>query len=220
MAGYVPPPAAPSGLSATAVSSSQIDLSWKTVAGALTYNVKRSTSPGTEVTITNVASNNLSNTGLNTNITYYYMVTSVGSGGESAWSAEVSATPAAPLAPFQLWQIHYFGSTTNSLADPAADASGTGQNNWFKYVAGLDPTNPSSVFLLRAASGAGGLGLNFGPIASNRIYSVEARTTLLSGGWSPLTAANPPVTNGNRLTVTDTNARLPAKFYRVGITLP
>ncbi len=50
------------------------------------------------------------------------------------------------------WRAQYFpdvdptGTTTNALSCATCDADGTGQNNLFKYLAGLNPTNPASVF--------------------------------------------------------------------------
>ena len=53
------------------------------------------------------------------------------------------------------WLVQYFGLPPNPNAAPTADFTGTGQNNLFKYVAGLDPTNPASVFVLKVANVAG-----------------------------------------------------------------
>ena len=47
-------PAAPTGLVATH-GLNQVDLSWNTVPGAISYNVKRSMSSGGEATIANVS---------------------------------------------------------------------------------------------------------------------------------------------------------------------
>ena len=53
------------------------------------------------------------------------------------------------------WRAQYFsnqptnnanGAATNNLSCATCDADGTGQNNLLKYLAGLDPTNPSSFF--------------------------------------------------------------------------
>ena len=92
-AGYVPPPVAPTGLSAMAVSTNQINLSWNPVNGASGYNIKRSTSSGAEVTIASVALTNYNDPGLIKNTTYYYVVTATNLTGESTNSAEASATP-------------------------------------------------------------------------------------------------------------------------------
>ena len=48
------------------------------------------------------------------------------------------------------WQVQYFGQN-NPLAAPNADADGTGQTNLFKYIAGLNPTDPNSRFTLTVA---------------------------------------------------------------------
>ena len=43
------------------------------------------------------------------------------------------------------WRLRYFGTVYNLLSVSNADADGTPFNNWQKYVAGLDPTDPTSV---------------------------------------------------------------------------
>jgi len=89
-------PATPSGLTATAASSSQINLAWTAVSGASSYDVYRSlTSGGTfsrlgsEPTTT---STSYQNTGLAASTTYYYKVSALNDYGESAASSETHAT--------------------------------------------------------------------------------------------------------------------------------
>ncbi|HEY1787506.1 MAG TPA: hypothetical protein VGJ73_05090, partial [Verrucomicrobiae bacterium] len=43
------------------------------------------------------------------------------------------------------WRLRYFGTVDNQLSVSNADADGTGMNNWQKYQAGLNPTDPTSV---------------------------------------------------------------------------
>ena len=91
-------PAAPGGVSATP-GDSQITLSWDAVAGATSYNIYWSTSPG--VTTANgtgitAAANPYTQEALTNGTTYYYIVTSVNSVGESAPSSQVSAVPIVP----------------------------------------------------------------------------------------------------------------------------
>jgi sugar lactone lactonase YvrE len=43
------------------------------------------------------------------------------------------------------WRLRYFGTIYNQLSVSNANADGTSMNNWQKYQAGLDPTDPSSV---------------------------------------------------------------------------
>jgi hypothetical protein len=88
------PPAAPATVSATAVSSTQINVSWSAVTGAAGYRVYRdgATVPvGPQQTGTS-----FSDTGLPPSSTHRYQVTSVdGVGNESPLSAAASATTAA-----------------------------------------------------------------------------------------------------------------------------
>jgi len=89
------PPAqasAPSGLSAKP-GHNQVTLNWNASAGASGYNVKRSsTSGGPYALIASTAATSYSDEGL-ASATYYYVVASVGSSGESVNSIEVGATP-------------------------------------------------------------------------------------------------------------------------------
>ena len=98
-----PPPSVPTGLSATAVSSSQINLSWTASSGATSYSVKRATTSGGPYTTiaTSVTSTSFADIGLAPSTTYYYVVSAVNAGGESANSSQASSTtpsgvPAAP----------------------------------------------------------------------------------------------------------------------------
>lgn len=120
------------------------------------------------------------------------------------------------------WQYQYFG-LDNPNAAPAADVTGTGQNNQFKYVAGLDPTNAASVFRLRIEPVAGQANqkrLVFAPRWNDRTYTPQFRTNLVSGtAWTNLTTFT-ITDNGTERTVVDTNATGTARFYRVQITYP
>src|SRR5439155_13203794 len=100
-------PAAPTGLTATAVSSSQIALSWSASSGATSYNAKRATNSGGPYTVVaNPSTTNYTDTGLANTTTYYYVVSALNGGGEGANSTEASATT---LSAFQSWQMSYFG---------------------------------------------------------------------------------------------------------------
>jgi TatA/E family protein of Tat protein translocase len=86
------PISAPSGVTAKP-GHGQVGLSWNASSGASNYNVKRSgSSGGPYAMIASTAATSYSDEGL-AGGTYFYVVTSVGSYGESAHSVEVSATP-------------------------------------------------------------------------------------------------------------------------------
>jgi fibronectin type 3 domain-containing protein len=86
---------APGGFTATAVSSTQINLAWSDVNGETGYRIDRSTNGGsTWTTIANVGANvtTFSNTGLSTSTAYAYRLFATDSSTTSAASATVSAT--------------------------------------------------------------------------------------------------------------------------------
>jgi endoglucanase len=90
------PPAAPSGLSATAVSSSQINLSWTDNANNETgFKIERKVGAGgTYAQIATVGANvtSYNNTGLSAGTTYYYRVRANNAAGDSAYSPQTNAT--------------------------------------------------------------------------------------------------------------------------------
>jgi fibronectin type 3 domain-containing protein len=89
---------APTGLSASAASSSRIDLSWSDVAGETGYRVERSTD-GANWTLagtTNSGVTTFSDTGRAASTTYVYRVQAVNLGGPSAYSGTASATTLEP----------------------------------------------------------------------------------------------------------------------------
>ena len=68
-------PAAPDNLTATAASSSQVNVTWNAVNGADNYTLKWNTDNGTSwTTITGITGTTYSHTGRNPSTTYYYEV--------------------------------------------------------------------------------------------------------------------------------------------------
>jgi hypothetical protein len=90
------PPAAPSNLSATVASSSQINLSWQDNSNNETgFKVERKTGAGgtwNEIATVGTGVRTYQNTGLAANTTYYYRVRAYNSYGNSAYSNEAGAT--------------------------------------------------------------------------------------------------------------------------------
>jgi fibronectin type 3 domain-containing protein len=90
-------PAAPTGLAAAA-GNAQINLTWSTTTGATSYHLKRATVSGGPYTqIAVPTSPNFTDTGLTNGTKYFYVVSALNSAGESANSAQVNATPVAPV---------------------------------------------------------------------------------------------------------------------------
>src|SRR6185312_13900130 len=93
------PPAAPTGLVATA-GETQVALAWAASADAAGYRVKRGTSSGGPyTTIASPTTSSYTDTGLTNGTTYYYVVSATNSAGESPDSSEARATPAAAVRP-------------------------------------------------------------------------------------------------------------------------
>jgi len=110
------------------------------------------------------------------------------------------------------WQVAYFG-----LNNQAA----TGASALFAYTAGLNPTNPASMFALSLTNAAGQSQhkvLTFSPRYTNRTYKVEYADRL-NQTFSNLTLAT-VIDNGTVRTVTDTNPSKVSRFYRVQINYP
>ena len=94
-----------------------------------------------------------------------------------------------------LWMNHYFGHPTGQAGDLSLaqdDADGTGMSNLQKYLAGLDPTNPASVFSLQIQaqiSSSNNATLNW-PVVPGKNYRVQFKDDLNDPVWSELPGAS------------------------------
>jgi fibronectin type 3 domain-containing protein len=117
------PPAAPTGLTATA-GLTQVSVAWEAATGATTYNIQRGTSSGGEVTVaTGITATSYTDTGLTNGTTYYYLVTASNPFGSSGASNEAAAKPAA-------------GVLTGSVATPVSgttNLTGEGNGDWYHF---------------------------------------------------------------------------------------
>ncbi len=86
-------PAVPTGLTATVTSPGSVNLAFAASPGAVSYNVKQSPTSGQESTVRSVTTNSAAFTGLSVGTPLFFVVSAVNAGGESANSAEVTATP-------------------------------------------------------------------------------------------------------------------------------
>lgn len=115
------PPSAPTGLSATTISSSEIDLLWGNGVGAASYNIKRSTvSGGPYTTIAaSVLDTSFADTSVAAYTTYFYVASSVNALGESINSSEVIETTA-PVVTLNI----------GAVADSYVNDGGSANNNY------------------------------------------------------------------------------------------
>lgn len=116
------------------------------------------------------------------------------------------------------WQVQYFG-LSNASAGATVDLFGTGDNH-FKYVCGLDPTNPASRFALDViTTQADWMVITFAPRWPDRSYTVQCSTNPSGGTFRDL--AEYIIQDSNTVRrVTDVEASQPRKFYRIRISYP
>jgi len=196
------PPTAPSGLTVTAISNTQIDLAWtdnSTVEDG--FKIERKTgAAGTYAEITQVGVNvvSFSNTGLSASTQYFYRVRAYNVSGNSAYSAEVNATtlPDLPVAPSGLTatavsntQIDLAWTDNSSSEDGFKIESKTGAAGTYAEIfsTAVNATSYSNTGLSASteyfyrvrAFTAGG---------NNSAYSNEASATTLLEAPSGLTA--------------------------------
>ena len=135
-------PVAPAGLAATP-DNGQISLLWNSSTGAATYSVLRSTtSGGPYATVAGgLAGTSYTDIGLTNGTTCYYVVTAANSGGTSANSGQVSATPVALPSPWVTSDIGSPGAvgSASRSANGVFTLAGAGADIWdnadaFRYV--------------------------------------------------------------------------------------
>ena len=119
------------------------------------------------------------------------------------------------------WRQLYFGgdgSTTNNQSCATCDADATGQDNDFKYVAGLNPTNGAAFALTMTNSEPPAL--LFGPISAGRTVTPQYIDDLSFDTWQALTSPITTQTNGSQFVILDPDPSPFQRFYRIQIALP
>jgi endo-1,4-beta-xylanase len=113
------PAPVPGGLSATAISTSQINLVWNIFSNTATYNLKRSTTNGGPYSViaTGVITTNYPDSGLASGMIYYYVVSAVVSGNETPNSVQAAATTLSPTLGSLLHRYSFSESGGSSVAD-------------------------------------------------------------------------------------------------------
>ena len=220
-----PVPAAPTGLTATAVSDSQIALDWTNNATFVdTYTVERSNNgvDGWTVVVSTLAPNTTSyvDSGLPATTQQFYRVQCDLGGTDSDHSNVASATTAATIGDGipGYWRYQYFGDGTRIVpgSGPNDDPDGDGVSNLQEYLAGTDPTDASSALRVQLSRvGVNGV-LSF-PTVVGRTYQIEITGDLGSPAvWSVL--ASGIVGTGSVVTYTDTAAGgQTQRFYRIAV---
>nr|WP_157276588.1 pectinesterase family protein [Paenibacillus sp. Soil766] len=181
-------PAAPANVAALA-GEGQAVISWSGVAGATSYNVKRSDSAGgTFTTIANVSSGtNFTDTGLTNGIVYFYAVTAVNTVGESEKSSVVLVKPgnflvndnfetrtlgdlpAGYTPPFGSGVITAFSSTNNSTV-----INNVSRTNSYSNTSASIDGNASNVLWINDGPSRGGFNNAFTPVTADSLKGITA----------------------------------------------
>jgi hypothetical protein len=177
-------PPTPTGLTATP-GNTQIALSWNASSGATSYNVKRSTVSGSGyATVSSPTTTSYTNTGLTNGTTYYYVVSAVSSGGESANSSQVSAIPIDPNVHTGTWSLKLNEPTStpawsNMTEYPTVVANQT-------YVASLWIKGSGGV-VLRIYNGSWGTVINTLTCNATSTWTQYSITGIATGSNTQLT---------------------------------
>lgn len=117
------------------------------------------------------------------------------------------------------WRKLYFGgtgTTTNAQSDAFADADHTGLDNYEKFLAGLNPTNPASLFKLTALNPNTSTNVVSLGTSSGTIYRILFSGSLDAGYWSIL--ADQVIGNGTNMYFYDPAAPVASpRFYRAEV---
>jgi subtilisin family serine protease len=196
-----PPPAAPTGLTATAVSSSQIDLAWTDNSGNEDgFKIERCQDAGTPCTdfaqIATVTANTTiyQDGGVAGGATYRYRVRAHNSGGNSAYSNEADATtptpPPPPAAPSDLTATE---AGTSQIDLAWIDNSGDEDGFKIERCQGASCTNFAQITTVGAnVTTFNDTGLNSGTTYRYRVRAHNANGNSSYSNVAAATTASPP----------------------------
>jgi len=225
-------PAPPTGLNA-AGGNAEVVLNWNASAGASGYNVKRSTVNGGPYA---AIANNVAGTGyldfaVTNGTTYYYVVSAVNGGGESADSIQVTVTPMMPLTAYwtnivtsapQNWNTAGNWTNAGTFPDSVGELAVINANiaapqtinlNQTITIGSLNIGDPDGSAAYTIAANGGSLGFSatnqsvLTELAASKGDIIAAPVTIMANliivndSTNPLTLAGPLSSSGGALTV-------------------
>ena len=112
------------------------------------------------------------------------------------------------------WELFYFGHPTNAVA--GTDEDGDGHDNLSEYIAGTLPWDVTSVFAMESMLQTNGTLNIIWSSSTNRTYSVEHSSNLLSNDWTVVWSNLPATVPTNELIL---NTLINQAFYRIDVEL-
>jgi hypothetical protein len=221
-----PAPLAPSGLSATPLSETQVGLTWTDNATNETaYGVERSLDSNSWSVLTaNLPPNSAGYTDATCSASslYYYRVNCTNAGGASAYAvASVTMPDGIGDGIPGWWRLQNFGNglSTNNSSCATCDPDGDGQDNLAEYLAGTDPNSSASAFRILSIVPLGNDLVITWQTAAAKTNALQATAGTASGGYSDNYADIFVVTNtvGTATNYLDAGALTssPSRYYRV-----
>ncbi|HUJ11529.1 MAG TPA: rhamnogalacturonan lyase B N-terminal domain-containing protein, partial [Verrucomicrobiae bacterium] len=195
----ISPPSAPTGLVAI-LTNAQVNLTWNFSAGATGYNAKRSSVSGGPYSViaSNIPTTSVNDTNVVAGTFYYYVVSALNAGGESADSTETNVyVPSL----FEQWQMSYFGCSNCPEASASADPDGDGMSNTNEFLAGTNPTNSGSVFRILSITSQDGDLVTTWQAAGGHTNAVQAASGDYSSNFVDI--SSPIILGGSGDTITN-----------------
>jgi lysophospholipase L1-like esterase len=223
-----PVPAAPTGLTPTYLSETQLLLTWvDNASNATGYIVERSPAGANQWTVLTNAlppgTTSYQDNELSPSTSYDYVVMAVGPASYSGADAVTVTTPAGVGDGIPgWWRLNYFGNGLSAAGAAAANADpdGDGMTNYQEYLAGTDPTNPLSAFQITGITPSGNDMVITFPSVLGNFYELQKTISLgTSVSWTRL--GNNIEGTGNPISIPDPGAASqPAGFYQVIVNPP
>ena len=221
-------PSAPTGVTATAISASAIQISWNAVSGATSYRVEvRTTLTGSWSALTIVAGTSHTHTGLPANTQRWYRVFAINIAGTSSASSIVNATTT--QAPFGLQEAHsaflQAGGSAYASVFPIGNFTWNASTNILSFTSNPPGAGAAGIRGFEATTGSPPASMHFFIEmevvfnANRQITTVRHRYVIvLAFGITGLNPSNPTSANPHR-TPWSTGTTVEGGIIRPGLVL-